>query len=324
MATVSDESIFDLSGLDAQAGSEHMVALDAAQARFGRIAEILSKDKVVLIQGASPADADRLISGIAAEFGLSEELEIQAGFAAIHGHRKNVGKYFMTVNERGDYHFIPPHSEGNSGMNMQISSFYCYENTTDGGETILWGSSDDEDVWSDMKEFKYKVKTDRTELTKMEIATLKMTCEVEWPRDRVKEGDDLVHLMDTPVADVSRYGVLQPAKKNHSRILGVDRFVCWDTIGNVDRDIAKEFIKALRRVGLFKAPHDIEDGSVLDCSLHRKVWSSGIRLPSIFNRAIVRKLRAGELVVMNNMTWAHSACGWTPGTGVRRVAAAFA
>lgn len=324
MASVLDESIFDLAGLEARDGSEHMVALDAAEASFGRMAEILRQDKVVLIQGVSPADADRLIAGIAEAFDLGEELEIQAGFAAIHGHRKNVGKYFMTVNERGDYNFIPPHSEGNSGMNMQISSFYCYENSTDGGETILWGSSDDEDVWRQVKEFKYKVRTARTELTRMEIATLKMTCEVEWPRDMVGEGDDVVYLMDTPVADVARYGVLQPARKSRSRILGADRFVCWDTIGNVDRDIAKEFIKALQQVGMFKAPPGLEDGSVLDCSLHRKVWSSGIRLPSIFNRAIVRKLRQGELVIMNNMTWAHSACGWTPGTGVRRLAAAFA
>jgi hypothetical protein len=323
MSSVSEESIFDLTGLDAQ-DSEHMVVLHASEANLGRIVKILSKDQVVLIQGASPVDADRLIFGIAAEFDLSEELEIQAGFAAIHGHRQNLGKYFMTVNERGDYNFIPPHSEGNSGMNMQLSSFYCHENTTDGGETILWGSSNDNDVWRAMKEFKYKVKTDRRELSRAEIATLKMTCEVEWPTDTVKASDEVLYLVDVPVTDVNRYGVLQPARKSHSKILGLERFVCWDTIGNVDRDIAKEFVKALRRAGLFKAPLGTEDGSVLDCSLHRKVWSSGIRLPSIFDRAIMRKLRQGELVVMNNMTWAHSACGWTPGTGVRRIVAAFA
>jgi hypothetical protein len=323
MSSVSEEAVFDLTGLDGL-DSEHLVALQASEADFGTIARILSKDQVVLIQGASPADADRLIFGIAAEFDLGEELEIQAGFAAIHGHRRNSGKYFMTVNERGQYNFIPPHSEGNSGMNMQLSSFYCHENSTDGGETILWGSSDDEHVWREMKEFKYKVKTDRQDLTRMEIATLRMTREVVWPRDAVKAGDEILHLVDEPVTGVDRYGVLQPARKSRSRILGSDRFVCWDTIGNVDRDIAKEFVKALRKADLFKAPPGTGDGSNLDCSLHRKVWSSRIQLPSIFNRAIVRKLRQGELVVMNNMTWAHSACGWTPGTGVRRLVAAFA
>ncbi|HEV2678972.1 MAG TPA: hypothetical protein VGV14_00585 [Rhodanobacter sp.] len=325
MTPISDESIFNLADAVVQGGnSEYLVAIDASDAKFGKITEILSQDKVVLIQGASPEDADRLISGIAKELNLSEELEVQAGFAAIHGHRENVGKYFMTVNERGGYHFIPPHSEGNSGMDMQISAFYCIENTTDGGETILWGASDEEEVWRQMKEFKYKIKTKRTELSKTEIATLKMRCEVDWPNDIVKDGDEIVYLMDEPVPDVFRYVVLQPAKKNHSRILGADRFVFWDTIANVDRDIAAEFVKALRRVDLFKAPHDIPDGSDLDCSLHRKVWSSGIRLPSIFNRAIFRKLQPGELIVMNNMTWSHSACGWTPGVGHRMVVAAFA
>jgi len=323
MSSISGESIFDLTGLDAL-DTEHAVVLRASEANFGRIAKVLTRDRVVLIQGASPAVADKLIAGIAAEFCLSEELEVQAGFAEIYGHRRNLGQYFMTVNERGDYNFIPPHSEGNSGMNMQLSSFYCHENTTDGGETILWGTSNDPDVWRGMKEFKYKVKTDRRELSRAEIATLKMTCEVKWPGDTVKSGDEVVYLVDTPVPGVNRYGVLQPARKSHSKILGQERFVCWDTVGNVDTDIAKEFVKALRQVGLFKGPLGIEDASILDCSLHRKVWSSGVRLPQIFNRAIIRRLRQGELVVMNNMTWAHSACGWTPGTGIRKVVAAFA
>lgn len=324
MAALSGESVFDLAYPDMCDSSNHMIAVNNSDATSEKIAEILSKDKVALIQGATPEDADRLIFGIASEFKLTEELETQAGFASIHGHRRNVGKYFMSVNERGEYNFIPPHSEGNRGMNMQLSSFYCYENNTDGGETILWGMGDDEDVWSEMKEFKYKVKTARNNLTKTEIAILKMTCEVDWPKDVVKEGDEVVFLMDTPVADVFRYVVLEPARKSYSKILGADRFVCWDTVGNVDRDIAKEFVKALQKVGLFKAPHGLDDFSGLDCSNHRKVWSSGIRLPSIFNRAIVRKLRQRELVVMNNMTWAHSACGWTPGTGVRKLVAAFA
>lgn len=325
MTTVSDDCIFNLADAVAQGcNSEHMVVINASDVEFEKITEILAQDKVVLIQGASPAEADRLIYGIAEELKLGEELEVQAGFAAIHNHRENVGKYFMTVNERGGYHFIPPHSEGNSAMDMQISAFYCFENTTDGGETILWGLSDDEEIWRGMKEFKYKIKTERSELSKTEIATLKMRCEVNWPNDMVKEGDEIVYLMDEPVKDVYRYVVLQPAKKNYSRILGADRFVFWDTIANVDRDISAEFVKAIKQVGLFRAPDDLPAGSDLDCSLHRKVWSSGTHLPSIFNRAILRKLQPGELIVMNNMTWSHSACGWTPGKGTRMVVAAFA
>jgi len=33
----------------------------------------------------------------------------------------------MSVNERNDYQFIPPHSEGNHLMNMQLAAFFCYE-----------------------------------------------------------------------------------------------------------------------------------------------------------------------------------------------------
>jgi hypothetical protein len=324
MTTISEKCVFDLADKDECNSTDYMVAMDAANAKADKIAGILSEDRVALIHGVSQIDADKLMAGIASEFGLSEDLEIQAGFAAIHGHRKNVGNYFMSVNERGEYSFIPPHSEGNSRMSMQLSSFYCMENTTDGGETVLWGTGRDEEKWRGAKEFKYKIKTSRRTLSKTEIAELRMMHGIDWKKDVVEEDDEVLCLHDAPIEGVHRYSVLEPAKKSFSKILGTDRYVCWDTIGSVDWDIAEGFAKALQKAGLFKTPAKFDDWRELDSSSHRKVWSSGINLPSIFTRAIVRKLRKGELIVMNNMSWAHSACGWTPGSGTRDLVAAFA
>jgi len=100
------------------------------------IVESLKEDQVILVQDLDPDEADDLIALIAEKFDLSDSLELQTGMASTY-QRENVGGYFMTVDKRKDYQFVSPHSEGSSFINMQLAAFYCYENTIDGGETIL-------------------------------------------------------------------------------------------------------------------------------------------------------------------------------------------
>jgi hypothetical protein len=324
MSYSSIDDTFDLVRRAMLEPEEHLVAVNVGDARCDAIARLISTNKVVLIHGVSPVDADKLMHGIATEFGLTSELEIQAGFAGLHGHRNNIGKYFMSVNNRADFAFIPPHSEGGSRMNMQLASFYCFENTTDGGETVLWGVGADDNAWTMMKEHKFKIRTNRNDLSRAEVAMLKMMYEIDVSTDFIHSDDQIVQLVDEPVEGVFRYGVLSPLSKSHSKILGESHFTCWDTVGSVDLDIAKDFSWAIHKAGLLRAPQGLTDWDNLDSTRTRKLWSSSNRLTSLFNRVIVRRLRRGELIVMNNITWAHSACGWTPGTGVRQMAACFA
>ena len=65
---------------------------------------------------------------VSKEFGLQDTLELQAGFGESTGLRERIGKYYMTVTDRKDYSIAPPHSEGGSFANIQLASFYCYEN----------------------------------------------------------------------------------------------------------------------------------------------------------------------------------------------------
>jgi len=57
----------------------------------------------------------------------------------------------MSVNERNDYQFIPPHSEGNHLMNMQLAAFFCYENSTDGGVTVLLNINETFNEWHKLR-----------------------------------------------------------------------------------------------------------------------------------------------------------------------------
>src|SRR5436190_12786780 len=134
--------------VDLPDASDRLITLDSYQADLvATIREWLRKDAVVLCPQVSETVAGDTVRGVAEALGLGEQLTLQAGFAAFLGHRHRVGDYFMSVNRRGDFQFIPPHSEGTGFQSIQLASFYCFENSTDGGETILMNVRRSGDAW---------------------------------------------------------------------------------------------------------------------------------------------------------------------------------
>ena len=103
----------------------------------------LKSDRVVLVRHVVQHQADQIIGAVAAELGLSRELESQAAFASFQGQPQKISKYFMTVNRRKDFEFILPHCEGSLLQDLQLSAFYCHENTTDGGVSLLLNINQD-------------------------------------------------------------------------------------------------------------------------------------------------------------------------------------
>src|SRR5580704_14241300 len=103
-----------------------------SHAPVDEVLRCLRQDCVVVITGVPEEQADVVVREVADRLGLRDRLELQAAFAEVRGHRRNIGQYFMSVNDRGDFQFIVPHSEGSSFADMQIAAFFCYENSTDG------------------------------------------------------------------------------------------------------------------------------------------------------------------------------------------------
>lgn len=120
------------------------------------IAAKLRDDSVVLVRDLSLQQAERLICGVTARLGLSERLGFQAAYAD-SSDRERVGQYNVTVNKRSAYQFIQAHSEGNSLINVQLASFYCLANSTDGGETLLFNVDDSIDGWPFVRERAVKI-----------------------------------------------------------------------------------------------------------------------------------------------------------------------
>ncbi len=286
------------------------------------IIDSLKKDQVVLMKNLAPDEADSLMSSVAGKFGLSETLEIQAAYAASLGHRENIGRYYMSVNKRDDYQFVAPHSEGSSFTNMQLASFYCYENSTDGGETILMNVDPSCEIWHLLRE---KVKRGKAErpLTPGEIRKIKMLARLSMPEDTLKEDDEI--LEQSPLgSDFTLFSVLAKPQKTYSKVLNREVYAFWDTIGSIDDDSGKEFDCFLRKHNLLKLPPDNINIKTLDESSDRSIRSFGSRFDQLFKCSVTRKLEPGDFMIQNNLTWTHAVNNWTPGSGARKVVAAFA
>jgi hypothetical protein len=286
------------------------------------IAEALRKDKVVLVQNLHQEEVDGLMYSVAEEFNLCGSLELQAALASSLGHRENIGKYYMTVNKRYDYQFVSPHSEGSSFTNLQLASFFCDENTTDGGETILLSINPDCNIWGELREQVRRGRSSRP-MAPAEIGQARALFRLNMPEDAIREDDEI--LVKKDINEVfSLFDVLARTRKTYSKILDMQCHAYWDSIESIDLDSLKEFSQFLRDNKLLKLPNSHIDDNKLDDSNDRRIRGFGSQYGKLFRCKITRKLAAGDCVIVNNVTWCHSVSNWTPGSGVRKVAAAFA
>lgn len=286
------------------------------------IVDALKRDQVILVQNLSQGEADTLMYSIAEKFDLGKSLELQAAFAASLGHRENIGKYYMTVNKRDDYQFVAPHSEGGSFTNLQLASFFCEENTTDGGETILMNIDPDCNIWGILREQVRRGKASRP-LAPAEIKQARTMLRLNMPEDALREDDEI--LVKKDVNEIfSFFEVLAKPQRTFSKILDRQCYTYWDSIESIDVDSAKEFSRFLRKNGSLKLPENHIDDNKLDDSKDRRIRSFGSQYEKLFKYKITRKLASGDFIILNNLTWCHSVSNWTPGSGSRKVAAAFA
>lgn len=288
------------------------------------VLESLRKDLVVLVQRLSPEQADKMMHEVAEKLGLNDALNLQAAMAGFHGHRHNISKYFMSVNKRTDYQFITPHSEGSSFVGMQLASFYCYENTTDGGETILMNVDDSSHAWRSVRERLMRGKLGSRPLARHEILRAKGLYQINLPDDMLRDDDQILEERETTIPGLTVVEVLAKPQPAFSAVLNRKVNVYWDSIDGADLDSVPEYARLLAHSGLLKEPPGGLELWQLDPEAERRIWHSGARYSELFKCKITRKLAPGDLVIQNNMTWAHSASNWSPGSGTRKIAASFA
>lgn len=295
---------------------------DMQKVDMDAVSNALKNDKIILVKNVSQEQADPLIEAAAKHYQLFDSLLLQSAFASSKGHRDNIGKYFMTVNMRKDYQFVTPHSEGNALSNMQLASFYCHQNDTDGGETILFRVKGTREKWQSFKERTVRGKA-LISLTEGEIRRVKGMFRIDLPKDELQP-DDII-LGEQKVSDkLMIYDVLAQPEPVYSQIHNEDRYVYWNSIEGVDSDSASEFKTFLESEKLLKQPMEPMLLEELDHSADRRIKSFGVKYADIFDGKVILKLESGDFVLMHNLSWAHSVNNWTPTIGERKVYAAFA
>lgn len=290
------------------------------------IAAALLQDQVVKVSGIEPGQADQLISQVARHFDLQSSLELQAGVADLFGHREKLSRYYMTVNKRRDYQCITPHAEGSSFQNIQLVSFYCYHNTTDGGYTVLMNVDEAAAVrWAALREVSLRGDLRGRELTAAEASEIRMRYQVDLPADKLQPQDQVLSRKASHMAGLDICDVLALPRPTYSKLLMREIYAYWSSISRFDSDSVRDFKALLRHQGLYiTPPGDPAAVGYDDGFSDKKIWSSGLRYQQIFKNQLTLNLQPGDFIVMNNLTWAHGVSNWTPGSGQRLVAAAMA
>jgi hypothetical protein len=286
----------------------------------------LKQDCVVLLRRVKQEHIDDIVAGIADRFDLRSGLELQASFAAIKNHRKNISRYYMSVNARKDYQCILPHCEGRSFTNLQLVSFFCYENTTDGGQTVLFNIDEASQVWGSLRE---QVKRGRStrRLTEGEIARARMKYHLHLPEDHLQEGDRVLREHETDIAGLTIVDALVMPRKTHSKILGKELFAFWSSMKSTESNLYRDFVTLMRGWNIYIEPPpevQLPRGDTADSNRAGSQHDRKMLYEQLFKSKLVLKLVPGDLVVMNNQSWTHAANNWSPGSGVRRIGVAIA
>jgi hypothetical protein len=300
-----------------------LLILESSMADGASVAAGLRQDQVVLLRNVAPERADALLHEIAQTLGLLDGLRLQAGYASLLGHRRKIGEYRMTVNDRSGYQFIPPHSEGDSFINMQLASFYCFENSTDGGETLLMNVNDSSPVWQTLREQVTRIAPQSRSLSPAELNQARGLYRLR-SASKVLPDDRVIRERPTATAGLTLADVLAPVRKTRSLILDRDLHAYWVSIAIMDHDALPFFVSILKQADLLREPAGGMDVRQMDNAASQRLWASGVDYNDLFTCKIRHKLVSGDLILHNNLTWTHSASNWTPGSGVRKVAAAFA
>lgn len=291
---------------------------------INKILDNLREDKVILIKGLSPNEADTLIESVAEFLQLSDSLKIQAGFASIQGHRKNIGKYFMSVNKRNAYDFITPHSEGDSLSKMQLASFYCYKNTTNGGESILFNVNSDSTAWRKLREETIRLNLNDYKPSPSETLQARLKYQIDLENDIIKKNDKILEKIMSPIDGIEAYKVLTSTRKAYCSILKKEVYPYWDSVASTDHASPREFFSYLSNLNILHGSSSHKSITDFDNVRDRRVYDSQVKFTELFKNCLITKLIPGDFILMNNLTWAHSSNNWSPDSGERQVAASFA
>ena len=177
-------------------------------------------------------------------------------------------------------------------------------------------------MWNVLRDKVVKGATKKS-LTRSEKSQLRIKYKLNMPEDSLTSDDEI--LKATPIdSNTTLYDVLTSPKKRFSKILHQDLHTLWYTTESIDYDSLEQFKDLLLESGLLKQSSGISDFKMLDFDPGLRLGHFGSQYDQLFKCKISYKLQPNDLVIQNNLSWTHGVTNWTPGSGTRKIIAAFA
>lgn len=299
--------------------------LDSSITNTYSIIKLLELDQVIIVKKNTFDQAVRIFENICAYYDLEKSYKVQMQYV-VRLLKDRVGKddKAVTVNNRGPYQIIQPHCEGDSTSPLDLFALYCKKNAEHGGENIFSSIKQSADFSKLKAKEKVIIGKDLNDLDRIRLRKhhldAKKTARSILPEDRIVLKEEIGSLVVRKV----------PLEATYSPILKKKIYSLWDNVTVHDKSFHQFQYNFLMELELLKE----ELGSNYSSYMHVEedsYWapadtfsSSPEDLHNYFDASIVHKMEPGDLAIINNKSWAHSANNWLTGNWEREIFAMYA
>lgn len=300
---------------DSDSDIKDLVKFESHNADVNQINEALSKNKLVLIRSLSFENSTIFFRKLVDHFGLSDSYAVQMQFVVhMMESRKPKDDVAVTVNERGPFQIIQPHSEGDSTSPLELFGLYCKKNSKSGGENILSLISQS---------------ADHSKLIAKEKAVVGENLsndDINRIRGHHLDAKEVISncLSTDRVLNVEQKGKLVvrnvPIKASKSIISKEDLYTYWDNVTVHDHAFHEHHYELVKKLNILNkssenadyktymhveddsdwAPADTKSGDISETS-------------KLFDLHILHKMDVNDFLIFNNRAWTHSVNNWLPG-----------
>ncbi len=300
---------------DSDTDIRDLVKFDSHNADVAQIKELLSENKLILISSLSFENSTIFFRKLVDHFGLADSYAVQMQFVVhmMEG-RKPKDDVAVTVNERGPFQIIQPHSEGDSTSPLEFFGLYCKKNSNSGGENIL---------------SLINQSADHSKLTAKEKVIVGENLsddDINRIRGHHLDAKEVISncLSTDKILNAEKKGKLVvrkvPIKASRSVISKRDLYTYWDNVTVHDHAFHKHQYELLKKLNILNqssensdyknymhveddsdwAPADTQSGDISETA-------------KLFDVHILHKMKAHDFLIFNNRAWTHSVNNWLPG-----------
>jgi hypothetical protein len=292
----------------------HLVAVEHQTLDPVALRQAVARNQLALVRGVEFRAACALFGELVDHYDLRDSYDVQMQYVVnMMAAREAVEGVAVTVNRRGPYQMVQPHSEGDTTAPLELFGLYCEQDAASGGESVF-GLVNQAADHSKLRA-KEKAVLDRG-LSPAELNKLRRN---HLDAKAVIVSDDAVSrvLVESPHGDIVVRQM--PVTRSLSPVSGEPLMTYWDNVTVHDHAFHRCHYELLNQAGIFHVDVGAADYAhymhVEDDSAWGPADTDSGNLDetaALFACHVIYKMAPGELVVFNNRAWTHAANNWPP------------